>query len=192
MLLFWSRIADKFEIVIHTQIEWIMHMQDFISRCDASKEDNLVIAKLFGAFGKREVGVFSWGKKDKEDLVLKEILQQVGLRAIFLNLDFSSSIAAAWQIPDYSPFRYTMASPDKTKPWNLLILSMSNSIMHIFRDENGAIVREKHVRNTFYLLLDFLSPVVRSTVVLLMDSKVLADPLFSHGRCAFQLDVYLC
>lgn len=106
----WFEIAAKVSVFLQLQSNWIHQMQHFFSLCDASKEDNLFLAKLCAAafawniWKERNNLIFRAEKRVKE-LVTKGIMQQVRSRAIFLNLDVSSSSSASWNFPEVSHSR---------------------------------------------------------------------------------------
>lgn len=141
----WIEITVKFRISHYNYTSWIMHMQEFISFCDSSKEDSMILAKLC-------VASFAWsirkernnrtfkGESRTWELVLKDILLQDHSCVVFLRLNVSSFIFAAWNLPIFELQHSFSAVQGKGRKWNLLILIKSNSALGIFRNEDGYVM----------------------------------------------------
>lgn len=88
---------------IHSIVEF---MKESLNMRDASKEGNLTIAKLCifsfiaNIWQERNIRIFSNNSRAWQ-LILKETLAQIKIRAIFLNLDVTPTIAASWDLPEF-------------------------------------------------------------------------------------------
>lgn len=92
----------------------------------------------------RNAKVFT-SKDSTLDIILRDILQWVRTKDIFLNLDFSPAIFASWNLPQTSPHQAPRCSTHSPSAWNLVAVFDDNQSVGAFKDNSDRLLRLHYI-----------------------------------------------
>lgn len=160
----WERIAVKFGVGHPRKPTIVEQMKEFLAACDHSKEGNSTLASLcFPAFiwhvwRERNNRIFNFCNKPWE-AILNEVLNEVRAKAIFLNMDTSPILAAAWNLTANEKRHLpSMVQSRFSAIWDVIISSQAGYSVRFLKDSHraGCRVRSAECRDPFeeaYLII---------------------------------------
>lgn len=160
------------------------HIAGWVNSFGSLKDGDVTIAKLcfpalaWNIWRERNRRVF----KSKErcwEFVPQEIVNQIKTHIIYLNMDLSADITAAWGLPQRSPIIYKIRQPFCNN-WDLFIFNQATCYRAVLKGENN-ILRSTQVSmdNTYEACIRIMKDTVeiKEYIIILFHSKIIRNAI---------------